>query len=212
MDDNRRHAPATGRNREPILEVLRRVLPTDGLVLEVASGTGEHAVAFGAALPRLIFQPSDPDPAARRSIAAWIEQAGLPNVRPPIELDATLSSWPIERADAVLCINMVHIAPWEACLGLLAGAAAILPAGAPLVTYGPYMIDGRHTAASNERFDESLRASDPRHGVRDLGEIARAALERGLRLEERVPMPANNFTAVFRREPPDRPIAATHRR
>ncbi|MFW6051324.1 MAG: DUF938 domain-containing protein [Myxococcota bacterium] len=199
VDDVRRHAPATARNREPILGVLRRVLPDGGTVLEVASGTGEHACFFAAALPELEWQPSDPDPAARASIAAWAADAGLANLRHPLALDAATHPWPVGRADAVVCINMIHIAPWSACEGLMRGATRVLPDGGVLVTYGPYRIDGVHTAPSNEAFDASLRSRDPTWGVRDVADVARIADEAGLRLEERIPMPANNFSLVFRK-------------
>ncbi|PWC36973.1 SAM-dependent methyltransferase [Azospirillum sp. TSO22-1] len=192
---SRLDAPATGRNRDPILAVLRRVLPARGTVLEVAGGTGQHAAHFAEALPDLVWQPTDPDPAHRASIAAWTE--GLPNVRPPLALDATRRPWPVERADAVLCINMIHIAPWAACLGLLAGAAEILASGAPLVLYGPYRRGGAHTAPSNAAFDANLRARNPEWGVRDLEAVAHAAA--GFVLDEVVEMPANNLTVVFRR-------------
>lgn len=200
-DDARKHAPAAERNRAPILEVLRRVLPPQGLVLEVASGTGQHAVAFAEGLPGLIWQPSDPAPDLRASVRAWSAQsrsgAGLPNLRAPLDLDAAAADWPIERADAVVCINMIHIAPWSAGLGLLAGAARLLPVGAPLVLYGPFMRDGRHTAPSNAEFDASLKARNPAWGVRDLGAVERAAT--GFTLAEVVDMPANNLAVVLRR-------------
>ena len=199
MTDARRHAPATHRNRDPILAVLRRALPARGLVLEVSSGTGEHAVHFAGALPGLAWQPSDPDPAARASIAAWAAAAGLPNLRPPLDLDAAAERWPIAGADAVVCINMLHIAPWAAGLGLLRGAARLLPAGGPLILYGPYRQGGRHTAPSNAGFDAGLRARDPAWGVRDLEAVAAAAAEAGLGAPEVVAMPANNLALVFRR-------------
>lgn len=199
-DDARRRAPATERNREPILEVLRRVLPGRGLVLEIASGSGEHAVHFARALPEILIQPSDPDPAGRASIEAWRRHEGVENVLPALALDARADDWPIEHADALLCCNMIHIAPWEAALGLLRGAARLLPPGAPLVLYGPYRRDGRHTSASNADFDTSLRARDPAWGVRDLEAVVAAANEQGLQLDEVVEMPANNLTVVLRRE------------
>ncbi|MGQ9364820.1 DUF938 domain-containing protein [Azospirillum sp. ST 5-10] len=197
MTDARRSAPAAERNRDPILDVLRRVLPATGLVLEVASGTGQHAVHFAAALPGLEWQPSDADARARASVAAWRADAGLANLREPLALDAAAGSWPVARADAVVCINMIHIAPWAAAQGLLRGAARLLPEGAPLVLYGPFRRDGRHTAPGNAAFDADLRARDPAWGVRDLGEVAAAAA--GFRLGEVVEMPANNLTVVFRR-------------
>ncbi len=194
-DDARKHAPATERNRAPILEVLRRVLPDEGVVLEVASGTGQHAAFFAEAFPGLTWQPSDPDPELRASIRAWT--AGLGNVRPPLALDASAGDWPVERADAVVCINMIHIAPWETGLGLFQGAARLLPAGAPLLLYGPFLRDGRHTAPSNAEFDASLKARNPAWGVRDLGAVERAAA--GFTLADVVDMPANNLTVVLRR-------------
>ncbi|NOG72747.1 DUF938 domain-containing protein [Roseicella sp. DB1501] len=199
MTDARRHAPATQRNRDPILAVLRHALPAAGLVLEVSSGSGEHAVHFAAALPGLTWQPSDPDPAARASIAAWAAEARLPNLRPPLALDAAAEQWPIDRADAVVCINMIHIAPWAAGLGLLRGAARRLPSGGPLILYGPYRQGGRHTAPSNAAFDAGLRAQDPAWGVRDLEAVAEAAAVAGFGAPEVVAMPANNLTLVFRR-------------
>ncbi|MAQ18328.1 MAG: SAM-dependent methyltransferase [Sandaracinus sp.] len=196
----RRHAPATSRNRDPILEVLRRVLPDRGRVLEIAAGTGEHALHFAAAFPGLEWQPTDPDAAARESIAAWRDAEGTPNLRAPLDLDVTQPAWPLAQAAAVVAINMIHISPIEASEGLMRGAGAILPSGAPLVTYGPYRIDGAHTAPSNAAFDESLKARDPRWGVRDLAELEALAAAHGLHLEERVTMPANNFTLVWRKQ------------
>ncbi|HEY0709001.1 MAG TPA: DUF938 domain-containing protein [Polyangia bacterium] len=197
--NTRRHAPATTRNREPILEVLRRVLPAEGTVLEIASGTGEHAVFFAAAFPRLIWQPTDADAGALASIAAWTSESSASNVATPLPLDVSASTWPIERADAIFCANMIHIAPWAACLGLLSGAGRCLPPGAPLVTYGPYRIGGAHTSESNAAFDADLRARNPLWGVRDLEAVVEVASANGLDLAERVAMPANNQTLVFRR-------------
>lgn len=197
--DQRLFAPAVARNREPILAVLRRVLPESGLVLELASGTGEHAAFFAAAFPHLDWQPSDPDPRARASIAAFRSAEGGTNLRPPLALDGAALSWPLERAAAVVCINMIHIAPWAAAEGLMAGAARLLPAGGPLFLYGPFKEAGRHTAPSNEAFDADLRARDPRWGVRDLGEVVALAAAHGLRHEETVAMPANNRSVIFRR-------------
>ena len=198
-DGARRFAPATQRNREPILGVLQKVLPPSGVVLEVASGTGEHAVYFAAALPRLTWQPSDRGVGERASIAAWIAHAGVAHVRAPLALDAVATPWPIERADAVVCINMIHIAPWAACVGLMRGAAAVLSAGAPLVLYGPFRRDGGHTAPSNEAFDRSLRAQDPAWGVRDLEEVAAVAAAHGFGAPTLFPLPSNNLSVVFRR-------------
>ncbi len=188
-------APAVARNRDPILAVLRRVLPGTGMVLEVASGSGEHCAHFAAALPLLDFQPTDPSAEGRASIDAWC--AGLPNVRPALALDAAAEAWPVARADAVLCINMAHIAPWSATLGLLRGAARVLPAGGALVLYGPWHRAGVPTAASNEAFDADLRARNPEWGLRRLEDLAAAAT--GFGPAEVVEMPANNLTLVLRR-------------
>ncbi len=199
---SRRRAPAAERNAEPIRAVLERVLPARGLVLEVASGSGQHGVFMATAFPAITWQPSDADPAALASIQAWGEESGLPNLRSPLRLDAEdePSAWPVAAADAIVCINMIHIAPWSAALGLVRGAAALLGPGAPLVTYGPYRIGGR-TAPSNEEFDASLRARDPTWGVREARDLEAAAAAVGLHLVETVAMPANNHTLVFRRSP-----------
>jgi SAM-dependent methyltransferase len=199
MSDDRRYAPATGRNREPILEVLRRVLPARGLVLEIAAGTGEHAAFFAKALPELVWQPSDLDEEARRSVVAWTRD--VPNVRPPLALDVREDAWPVARADGIVAINLIHIAPWECCLGLMRGAGRVLSPGGVLYLYGPYRLDGRNTAPSNEAFDQSLRARDPEWGVRDLEAVVAAAATEGLVHVERVAMPANNQSVVFRRQP-----------
>jgi SAM-dependent methyltransferase len=199
MSDGRRSAPHVARNAGPIAEVLARALPARGLVLEVASGTGEHAACFARAFPGLDWQPSDPEPAALRSIAAWREAEGLPNLLPPVALDAAAPDWPVARADAILCINMIHISPWAAAGGLLRGAGRLLASGAPLILYGPYRQAGVATAPSNEAFDESLRARDPAWGLRELEEVVAEAGANGLVLEEVVPMPANNLTIVLRR-------------
>jgi hypothetical protein len=196
VTDPRRFAPAAARNRDAILAVLRDVLPARGTVLEVASGSGEHAIHFAAAFPGLVFQPSDPDADARASIDAWA--AGAPNVRPAIALDAA-AAWPALRADVVLCINMIHIAPWAACEGLVRGAAAL---DAMLVLYGPFRRGGRHTAPSNAEFDASLRARDPAWGVRDIDAVAALAAAAGFAAPEVTEMPANNLTVVFRRAAP----------
>jgi hypothetical protein len=195
----RRSAPAALRNRGPIAQVLRDALPESGTVLEVASGSGEHAVFFAGAFPRLVWQPSDPDAGALASIRAWRAEAGLPNLLEPVRLDAAADAWPVERADAMLCINMVHISPWAATLGMLAGAERLLPPNAPLILYGPYRRAGIPTAPSNEAFDLSLRARDPDWGLRDLEKVAAEAERHGLSLERVVEMSANNVTAVLRR-------------
>lgn len=189
---------AAERNKEPILEVLRRVLPPEGLVLEIASGSGQHVVHFAAALPALRWQPSEMDPELRRSIAARVAAAGLKNAAPPIELDVERLPWPVEVADAVIAINLIHIAPWSAAEALVQGARRVLPRGGMLYLYGPYRRFGAHTAPSNERFDASLRAQDPRWGVRDMEAVVELAAGAGFALEETVAMPANNFSLVFR--------------
>ena len=192
----KQHAPATERNREAIGDVLERVLPAAGTVLEIASGTGEHAVAFARRFPALIWQPSDVDATSLASIRAWRADIGLPNLCEPIALDVHATTWPLETADAITCINMVHISPWSASLGLFAGAARLLPSGALLYLYGPYLIDGA-TAPSNLAFDRSLKSRDPRWGVRELRDLEAAATE--FRLDDVVAMPANNHSLVFRR-------------
>ncbi len=196
MSDARQHAPATHRNRDAILDVLRPVLPPAGLVLEIASGSGEHVVHFAGALPGLTFQPSDPNPTALASIGAWT--AGIANVLPPVQLDTTAAVWPVTAADALLCINMIHIAPWEAAMGLFAGAARILSPGAPLYLYGPYRRGGAHTAPSNEAFDHQLKARDPAWGVRNLEAVMTLAAA-DFSGPEITGMPANNLSLVFRR-------------
>jgi hypothetical protein len=195
-------APAVARNREPILAVLRRVLPARGTVLEIASGTGEHAAHFAAALPGLNWQPSDGDADALRSIEAHRAAARAPNLLPAIALDVCRQPWPVPRADAVVCINMIHIAPWKAAQGLMAGAAGLLAPGAVLFLYGPFMEDGRHTAPSNAAFDAGLRRQNPDWGVRDLGAVCELADRHGFEFAERVGMPANNLSVVFRRRQP----------
>jgi hypothetical protein len=198
MADLPKTAPAAERNKQPILAVLQTVLPESGVVVEIASGTGQHVVHFARELPHLVWQPSDPDPDMRASIRAWIAQTGLSNVRSPLDIDVRAEACPIERADAVLCINMIHIAPWAATVALMASAARLLPRDRPLVLYGPYRRFGKHTAPSNEAFDAQLRASDPEWGVRDLEEVADVARLHSLALAQVVPMPANNLTVVFR--------------
>jgi hypothetical protein len=195
----KRHAPAVERNREPITAVLTEELPAEGLVLEVASGTGEHAVHFAQTYPRLSWQPSDPEEESLASIAAWREDARLANLLAPIALDASASPWPIARADAVLCINMVHISPLEATEGLLAGAAALLAPGAPLILYGPYLEAAVATAPSNLEFDAWLKRRDPRFGLRSAEWLDERAAAHGFARARRVAMPANNLTLVYRR-------------
>lgn len=196
----KRHAPATARNRGPILDVLRPRLPADGLVLEVASGSGEHAVHFAANLPQLVFQPSDPDEDALASIDAWAATSALANIRPAVALDATAPSWwPVQQADAVLCCNMIHIAPWSAAVGLVSGAARVLPDHGLLYLYGPYRRGGGHTAPSNEAFDRDLRRRNPDWGIRDLEAVTELAEAHGFASPEVIDMPANNLSVIFRR-------------
>ncbi len=197
--DNRRSAPHVARNAAPIADVLREVLPAGGLVLEVASGTGEHLLHFAHAFPRLLFQPSDPEPAALRSIEAWRQEAGLSNLLPAVALDARAAEWPVAKADAILCINMVHISPWDATVGLMRGAGRLLAEGAPLYLYGAYRQAGVETAPSNEAFDADLRARNPEWGVRDLEAVVAEAENNGLRLDAVMEMPANNLSVVFRK-------------
>jgi len=197
-----RSAPAALRNREPIAEVLRDWLPERGLVLEIASGTGEHAVYFAEAFPQLDWQPSDTHPDALASIAAWREESGLPNVRIPVGIDANNPDWPVDRADAALNINMAHISPWSASLGLIAGAARVLPPGGPLILYGPWLKDDIETVASNLAFDADLKRRDPEWGLRRVEDFAAAAANAGFELSDSRCMPANNLMLLFRlREP-----------
>lgn len=194
----RRSAPAALRNREPIAEVLDEWLPKSGLVLEVASGTGEHVVYFAGRFFDLEWQPSDVHPEALSSIETWRGAAGLTNIRAPIVIDASATDWPIESADAVLNINMVHISPWTAALGLLDGAKRVLPRGGPLILYGPWLKDDVPTAPSNLAFDADLRSRDPEWGLRRVEDFAAAALQRGLKLEQTRAMPANNLMLLLR--------------
>lgn len=191
--------PAPERNKAPILQVLQRVLPVRGTVLEIASGTGQHIVHFAAALPGITWQPSDPEPDHRRSIQARIAAAGPANVAMPLALDVRERPWPVQDIDAVLCINMIHIAPWDAALALLSEAGRLLPAGGVLYLYGPYRRDGRDTAPSNAAFDADLRLRNPEWGVRNLEDVQREAADSGLLLHEIVEMPANNLSVIFRR-------------
>jgi SAM-dependent methyltransferase len=199
VSDLRQSAPATGRNREPILAVLQRVLPASAAILEVAAGTGEHAAFFATARPDWRWTPSDPDAASRASAAAWC--AGLANVDAPLDLDASAATWPVadQSFDAIICINMIHISPWQATLGLMAGASRALKAGGVLYTYGPYRRDGAHTAPSNEAFELWLKERDARFGLRDVADVETVALAQGLALREVVEMPANNLSLVFAR-------------
>lgn len=211
--DARQYAPATQRNREAILEVLLQVLPSTGTVLEVSSGTGEHAVFFAPRLHPRKWIPSDPNPVARASIAAWREYSPADNLYPPIALDVCDPIWAIEQDElpkslqeidlkqdpivAIVNINMIHIAPWSACLGLMAGAGRILPPGGILYLYGPFKQGGRHTAASNAMFDEGLQMQNPEWGVRDLDEVVAVAQSQSLSLVKTYTMPANNLSVIF---------------
>lgn len=198
-------APAAERNKDAILDVLRRTLPHAGMVLEVASGTGQHAVHFAANLPYpILWQTSEPDAELRRSISAWIEDAALDNVLPPLNLDVTAKHWPIDRVQAVVCINLIHISAWDATVGLLRGAGRILEEDGVLIVYGPFLIDGSHTAPSNASFDQSLRAQNSEWGVRDLADISAQAEKHGLMLEDKIAMPANNFSLIYRKQSPSR--------
>ena len=193
-------SPAVARNTGPILEVLRAHMPARGRVLEIAAGSGEHAVAFAAALPGLDWTPSDPSAEARASIAAWAAAAGLPNLRDPLALDVLdAATWPEGPLQAVVCINMVHISPWVATEGLMALAGHRLATGGLLVLYGPYLEADVLLAASNAAFDESLKSRDPAWGLRDREEVAAAAKAEGLSLTRRIEMPANNLLLLFRR-------------
>lgn len=199
MSDDRRSAPHVERNAAPIAAVLAEMLPARGLVLEVASGSGEHALHFARTFPKLLWQPSDPEPAALRSIEAWRAEAGLFNLLPAVSLDARAAAWPVAEADAILAINMVHISPWAATAGLLRGAGRLLAAGAPLYLYGAYRRAGIETAPSNEAFDASLRARNPEWGVRALEAVVAEAEQHGLRLDAVTEMPASNLSVVFRK-------------
>ena len=199
MTDHRQHAPATSRNRDFILDVLRDVLPPKGVILEIASGSGEHVVHFARNFPNFVFQPSDAEPDALRSIAAWTKATNVTNVRAPIVLDASQSVWPIASADGIICINMVHISPWEATLGLINGAAAILPPASPLYLYGPFIREGFATAPSNRAFDRNLRDRNPTWGLRDLEAVAAVAQSIGFSAPIITEMPANNLSVSFRR-------------
>jgi len=205
--DQRKFAPATQRNREPILELLLQILPQHGTILEIASGTGEHATFFSYHLAPRQWLPSDPNPELRASISAWAEFFPCEAMQPPIELDASSPIWPVETEplpeppiSAIVNINMIHISPWSACLGLMAGAGRILPPGGILYLYGPYKQNGEHTAPSNAEFDESLQAQNPDWGVRNLEDVVEAAEAQNLKLHQTYPMPANNFSLVFKHE------------
>ncbi len=197
--DLRLASPSVARNRDPLLKVLRPVLPETGRVLEIASGSGEHAVHIARAIPGLIWQPTDPDARARDSITAWTADLGLKNILPPLDLDARLDIWTVEGPfDVMLCVNMIHIAPWSAAEGVVKGARRHIAAGGQLIFYGPFKREGQHTAPSNEAFDLSLRSRDPEWGVRDLDAVTALAREAGLTLDQVIEMPANNLTVVYK--------------
>lgn len=216
VPDLRQFAPATQRNREPILALLQSLLPPGGAVLEISSGTGEHACFLARHLGPRPWIPSDPNPLARASISAWQQAEAVPNLLPPLDLDVCVTPWPLETdplppglaawdqtqwsLGAIVNINMIHISPWEACLGLMAGAGRLLPPGGLLYLYGPYKQGGEHTAPSNAAFDQSLRSQDPRWGVRDLEAVVTAAQAQGLVWQQTVSMPAQNLSVIFRRE------------
>lgn len=196
----KRHAPATMRNRDAIAAVLREILPAEGTVLELASGSGEHVVHFARLFPALHWQPSDTDPDALGSIAAWIAESGLPNIADPLGIDVQAADWGIDRTDAILCINMVHISPWSAAVGLMRGASRLLPSGGTLFLYGPYFRADVQTAPSNVVFDQSLRARDPAWGLRAVEDVKKLAAENDLLLDRLVEMPANNISLIFRKK------------
>lgn len=198
--DAKLSSPSALRNRGPIADLLRPVLPESGTVLEIASGSGEHVIHFAGLFPNLVWQPSDPSPEARASIEEWMKAEATTNVLPPLELDASSQPWPIERADAMIAINMVHISPWSATQGLLKGAGKLLPTGGVLVLYGPYRRKGQPLVASNANFDADLRSRNPAWGIRLLEDVASLAKQLGLAMTSVVDMPANNLGVVFRRK------------
>ncbi len=206
-NDGRLKSPSAARNRDPILEVLRTLFEAEARVLEIGSGSGEHAVFFAEALPRVTWIPSDPDAEAIRSVVTWTSATGATNVELPLQLDVRDPTWPVEELrpiDAIVSINMIHIAPWSATLGLLRGAARVLEDGGLLFLYGPFRRGGTHTAPSNARFDQWLKERDPSYGVRDLDDISREAEAVGLGIEREVEMPANNLSLILRQRNADR--------
>lgn len=202
MDDRKQYSPSAARNLEPIKLVVLEMFPRRGRVLEIASGSGQHAVALAAALPGVVWQPSDWDATARRSIAAWIAETGRSNVELPLAIDVTDADWEAtldDEFDGIVCINMLHISPWAACKGLMRGAGKLLVPGGQLYLYGAYRRGGRHTAPSNAEFDASLRHRNPRWGVRNLEDVEAEADINGLDLARVIEMPSNNFSVLFRR-------------
>ncbi|WP_107668489.1 DUF938 domain-containing protein [Cyanothece sp. BG0011] len=204
MNNLKQYAPATQRNREYILEVLLRVLPASGNILEIASGTGEHSLFFAPAFSPRQWIPSDPNPTARNSIEAWRQDSSIDNIQSPLNINAANSNWGIEEKQlnitTIVNINMIHISPWSACLGLMKGANRILPSKGILYLYGPYKQEGKHTAPSNESFDQSLRSQNPEWGVRNLEDVIKVAEEKGLIFQEKVEMPANNLSVIFEKQ------------
>ncbi|SVB94765.1 uncharacterized protein METZ01_LOCUS247619 [marine metagenome] len=198
MRDELLHSPATERNKKPILEVLRHTLPSTGLVLEIASGTGQHVGHFARELPNLVWQPTDPDEASRATIVARLRAANLDNVKEPVALDVLSTHWPVNLSDAILCINMIHISPWAATEALFLKAKHVLSSAGVLYLYGPYRQSGRHTEASNESFDTSLRSHNSEWGIRNLEDVTRIAELQGFVLETTMDMPANNLSVIFR--------------
>lgn len=200
----KQYAPATDRNRDPILQVLQTVLPAAGCILEIASGTGQHAAYFASQLSPRLWQPSDPNPFARDSIRAWSQEVGLENLLPPLDIDAAAVPWSIEARDlditAIVNINMIHISPWSCCQGLMAAAGRILPIGGILYLYGPYRRNGQHTSPSNAAFDQQLQARNQQWGIRDLEAVVAEAKQNQLTLQQVIPMPANNLSVVFQQE------------
>ena len=199
LPDGRLVVASADRNRGPILKVLERVLPKAGLVLEVASGTGQHVIHFAQALKGLNWQPTDMDAACRRSISAWLATAELANVRRPLDLDVRALPWRVPTLDAIVCLNLIHIAPWSVATALFAGAGLALRETGLLYLYGPYSVHGKHTAPSNAAFDSVLRAENPEWGLRDLKEVESLAKDQGFDLAETIEMPANNFSVLFRK-------------
>jgi SAM-dependent methyltransferase len=199
LPDGRLVVSSAERNRGPILKVLERVLPKTGLVLEVASGTGQHVVHFAQALRGLSWQPTDMDAACRRSISAWLATSELANIRRPLDLDVRALPWRVPTLDAIVCLNLIHIAPWSVATALFAGAGLALRETGLLYLYGPYSVQGRHTALSNAAFDSALRAENPEWGVRDLKEVESLAKDQGFDLAETIEMPSNNFSVLFRK-------------
>ena len=198
--DQKLSSPSALRNRDPIADLLRHVLPQSGTVLELASGSGEHVIHFASLFPNLVWQPSDPSPEARASIEHWVKTDAMPNVLPPLDIDASSQTWPVKSADAMIAINMVHISPWPATQGLLKSAGLLLPAGGPLILYGPYRREGQPLVPSNVEFDASLRARNPSWGIRLLEDVESIAKQSGLALTSVTEMPANNLGVVFTRQ------------